>query len=126
MNAQRILLLSLTFLPLAACNADVEPPTAAATTDVAGWYIQREGRHLFQACGEGAPKPIEASADLIGKARAFGLEDDLPVYVRLAVTPNRSSPASTGQVVRVEQFGSETPVMDCAMTGIVGPGPSGG
>jgi len=95
-------------------SAEVEPAAA-----VAGWYLQRDGRAFFQACGESTPQPIEASAELKRKAQDFGLEDDSPVYAKLAVVADRDAPPGAGKVVRVDQFGSDTPVMGCAMTGVV-------
>lgn len=133
-------------LPIAACSADqpartttpsstatapassttagpASQPATATATD--GWYFQRRGGHWFQPCGANKPIPIAASSSLLDKARAFGLEDDLPVYVRLVLAQDGGDPASAGQVVGIEQFGSDTPVLGCAMTGMVAPEPDG-
>lgn len=101
---------------LTACVA-AERTAAQRTQPIAGWYMQSSGGETFQPCGESAPWRITDDADLRARAKGFGLQDDSPVYVKLVAT---TSPADkTVKVERVSQFGSPTPVRDCAMTGVV-------
>lgn len=79
---------------------------------VAGWYTQSARGALFQPCGSPALQ-IEPSTDLRERARDFGLQADLPVYVRLLGSRNGNS----FDVAAVEQFGSAVPIHDCPMTG---------
>jgi hypothetical protein len=78
--------------------------------------MEHDAEGSFQPCGHADSLRVD-SADLRARAREFGLDADTPVYVRVA----GSIEGSTLQVVRVEQFGSPTPVRDCAMTGVVLP-----
>ena len=90
--------------------------TPAATSGrYAGWYLQRAGTGRFQPCGRDAQWAVGQGADLAERARDFGLMDDTPVYVR--VTGDFHD--GVLDVRSVEQFGSPTPVRDCAMTGVV-------
>lgn len=79
-----------------------------------------QGLSLPPSLVESLARP--ARADLQARAKSFGLQDDTPVYVKLLarVSDARSS-AKKVDVVRVEQFGSPTPVRDCGMTGVVTP-----
>jgi len=105
-----------------AVDAIARPPALASTTTappsraLAGWYLEHDAEGRFQPCGQADSLRVD-SADLRARAREFGLDADTPVYVRVA----GSIDGSTLQVVRVEQFGSPTPVRDCAMTGVVLP-----
>jgi len=105
-----------------AVDANARPPALASATSappnraLAGWYLEHDAEGRFQPCGPAEPLRVD-SADLRARARDFGLDADTPVYVRVA----GSIDGSTLQVVRVEQFGSPTPVRDCAMTGVVLP-----
>jgi hypothetical protein len=107
---------------VAACAAERKATTAvskSATADqsYAGWYMQHADRSTFQPCGVDKPWRITTFADLPAKAKAFGLDDDTPVFVRIAGSAHDDEIA----VARVEQFGSPTPVRDCALTGVVVP-----
>jgi len=83
----------------------------------AGWYTQHAGRGTFQPCGQSQALQISVSADLPARARVFGLDEDTPIYVRI------TGAVSGGQIAvsRVDQFGSPTPVRNCAMNGVVIP-----
>jgi len=104
---------------LSGCVAAEKKP-ATASQAYAGWYMERAGQGLFQPCGQSQQWRVSASADLPARAKAFGLEQDTPVYVRLMGSAHNEEI----EVSRVEQFGSPTPVRDCAMTGVVIPAPS--
>lgn len=112
-------------LLLAACSAAERPPArgtapsgpAAPATVHAGWYLEHAGQPRFQPCGQSQPLPIVAAADLPARAKAFGLADDTPVYVRVTGT----IAGGEVRVAAVEQFGSPTPVRDCGLTGVVSP-----
>jgi len=98
-----------------------EKPPAGTAQAYAGWYMQHAGQGTFQPCGESQPLQVAAPADLPARAKAFGLDEDTPVYVRVTGSVNGSEIA----VSRVDQFGSPTPVRDCAMNGVVIPSPAG-
>lgn len=104
---------------LAACSAVevLSPPTEEPL--LAGWYMQSASGNTFQACGGSERWPIGHAADLRVRAEAFGLDDGSPVYVKLQATTR--APDKTIDVARVVQFGSPTPVRDCAMSGVVQP-----
>jgi len=112
-------------LIVAACSAaertsagEAAPQTTAAPTAVhTGWYLEHAGQPRFQPCGQSQPLRIAAAADLPARAKAFGLDEDTPVYMRVKGT------ISGGElrVVAVEQFGSPTPVRNCGLTGVVIP-----
>ena len=89
---------------------------ASPPAPIAGWYREHGERGYFQACGAREAWPVRSAA-LRRAARRFGLDPDTPVYARVvgAVRDGRL------MVERVEQFGSETPVRDCAMDGVVIP-----
>lgn len=89
-----------------------ETPERNNSVLVAGWYTQSASGAVFQPCGRPALR-IEAASDLRERARDFGLQDDLPVYVRLLGSHNGNS----FDVTTVEQFGSAVPIHDCPMTG---------
>ena len=102
---------------LSGCVAGEAPGTPdrqerPAAVLVAGWYSQNAKGAVFQPCGS-APLSVPASAALRQRAKGFGLQDDLPVYVRLRGTRS----AETFEVASIEQFGSPAPVRDCPMTG---------
>ncbi len=112
--------------------AAVNPPDAgnATATDqqpdiqaqsFAGWYMERAGQGLFQACGQSRQWRVSGSPELRSKARDFGLEENTPVYVR--VTGTQAASGNELAVSQVEQFGSTTPVRNCGMTGVVIPAP---
>jgi len=110
---------------MAGCVA-AEKPTSEKTspgTDqaYAGWYMQHAGQGTFQPCGQSQPLQVSASADLPARAKTFGLDEDTPVYVRVTGSVSGSEIA----VSRVDQFGSPTPVRNCAMNGVVIPAPAG-
>lgn len=105
------------------CVAAEKPATAgidAPATSYAGWYMEHAGQATFQPCGQAQPWRITEPADLPARARAFGLEPDTPVYVRLS----GAAAAGAIAVTTVEQFGSPTPVRNCALNGVVIPAPT--
>ena len=109
---------------VAACAAERKDSTATSKGATAGqlyagWYLQHADRATFQPCAGGKPWRISASADLPARAKTFGLDDDTPVYVRIAGSAHDDEIA----VLRVEQFGSPT-VRNCSLTGVVIPPPS--
>lgn len=99
------------------------PETAPAGSGqaYAGWYMQHAGQGTFQACGQSQLLQVSAPADLPARASAFGLDEDTPIYVRVTGSVSGSEIA----VSRVDQFGSSTPVRNCAMNGVVIPAPTG-
>ena len=111
-------------LTISGCAAAERPPASQGQT-YAGWYTQHAGRSSFQPCGRAAALLVSESAELRARAKTFGLDEDTPVYVRLSGVASVDRNEFT--VARVEQFGSPTPVRDCAMTGlqIQSAGPSG-
>lgn len=110
---------------LAGCAAADKPTpektSARADQAYAGWYMQHAGQGTLQPCGQAQPLRVSASADLPTRARDFGLDEDTPIYVRVMGS------VSGNEVVvsRVDQFGSPTPVRNCAMNGVVIPAPTG-
>ncbi len=90
-----------------------------------GWYLQGTSGSRLQPCGQSVQWRIGDKADLPERAKAFGLQDDTPVYVKLLARVSGASNDSGKKVdvVRVEQFGSPIPVRDCGMTGVVTPAP---
>lgn len=103
--------------PATPAPAPSVPAEPAASEAMAGWYMQHGAMDMFQTCGQTQSLTVD-SADLRDRAKAFGLQPDTPVYVRVHGTIE----GSTLSVVHVEQFGSETPVTDCGLTGVVTPG----
>ena len=108
---------------LAACATANDPAPAAAPAAAgqtyAGWYMQRAGQGSFQPCGAARPLRVTSSADLPARARTFGLDENVPIHVRVTGVVSGSVIA----ISRVEQFGSPVPVRDCALTGVVVPQP---
>lgn len=100
--------------------APVAAPTPTATAkgqSYSGWYMEHAGQSTFQPCGQTKQWRVSAPADLVARAKKFGLEQDTPVYVQLLGTAQGDAIA----VSRVQQFGSPTPVRNCALTGVVLP-----
>jgi hypothetical protein len=95
----------------------VDPAAPAAGEAMAGWYMQHGAMDMFQTCGQTQSLTVD-SADLRARAKAFDLQPNTPVYVRVHGTIE----GTTLSVVHVEQFGSDTPVTDCSLTGVVTPG----
>src|SRR3990170_4094482 len=93
---------------LAGCAAADKPTPekASARADQAytGWYMQHAGQSTFQPCGQSQPLQVSESADLPTRARAFGLDEDTPIYVRVTGSVRGSEIV----VSRVDQFGSPT------------------
>ena len=83
---------------------------------MAGWYMQHGAMDMFQTCGQTQSLTVD-SADLRARAKAFDLQPNTPVYVRVHGTIE----GTTLSVVHVEQFGSDIPVTDCGLTGVVTP-----
>ncbi len=104
---------------LASTGCAVEATRSAEGQLLAGWYREHAGKGVFQVCGDSKQLSVSGSGQLRAEARKFGLQQDSPVYARLFGVLTDSG--STLQVSRVEQFGSTTPVRDCAMTGVVIP-----
>jgi len=88
-----------------------------------GWYMEHAGKGMLHACGQSQQWNVDSPA-LRSQAKEFGLDEDTPVYVRVFAT--QSTDGGELVVARVEQFGSPTPVRDCAMTGVVTSSPTGG
>lgn len=102
---------------LALCGCTVAATAPDREEALAGWYWQHGEQELLQPCGQSQPLTVARSPALRERALAFGLEPDMPVYVRVRGT---LSPASNGlAVAQVEQFGSPDPVRDCPLTGVV-------
>lgn len=104
---------------LIGCAAAEKKPADAAGS-YAGWYMEHAGEGMFQLCGQSQQRRVTAPADLPARAKAFGLDQDTPIYARLV----GSVKGNEIKVSRVEQFGSATPVRNCAMTGVVIPAPA--
>jgi hypothetical protein len=102
-------------LTTAACTSTQAPNEGVQAADepLAGWYTQLPDRARFQPCGDRESLVVIGDAELRKRAAAFGLEDGLPIYVRMrgVRTAGEFHPAG------VEQFGSPTPIRDCPMTG---------
>ncbi|MEO5595617.1 MAG: hypothetical protein ABIQ97_00500 [Lysobacteraceae bacterium] len=99
-------------------SAPIAAPTSAAPAKgqpYSGWYMEHAGKSTFQPCGQTKQWRVSAPADLVARAKKFGLEQDTPVYVQLLGTAQGDAIA----VSRVQQFGSPTPVRNCALTGVV-------
>jgi hypothetical protein len=101
------------------CAAGEQPGArrANATQAYRGWYMEHAGQGTLQGCGQSRPWRVAEAADLPARARRFQLHTDTPVYVRVTGSVREE----TITIATVEQFGSPTPVRDCAMTGVVLP-----
>lgn len=126
---RKFLLCAGGMLVLTACAAQ-EAPTQTPQ-QMAGWYSQSAGVNTFQRCASGESWLVTQPADLPARATAFGLQGDMPVYVKLSAVisaPGKFGPQGMYprqlRVARVVQFGSPTPVRNCALTGVVHPAPS--
>jgi hypothetical protein len=95
-------------------------PPESGGQSYTGWYMETVGQRTFQPCGQAQRLRVTSAADLPAKAKAFGLQPNTPVYVKLT----GSNQADVLTVTRVEQFGSPTPVRNCAMDGAVIPAPA--
>jgi hypothetical protein len=109
---------------LSSCAAAEKTPApvsrstpAAKGQSYSGWYMEHAGQSTFQPCGQTKQWRVSAPADLVARAKKFGLEQDTPVYVQLLGAAQGDAIA----VSRVQQFGSPTPVRNCALTGVVLP-----
>lgn len=114
-TATLVLCLS-SLIAFADCAAAEKAPVASSQS-YSGWYLQHAGKGTFRPCGQDKQWRVNKGADLRARARAFGLEPDTPVYVR--VSGKLSAAGDALKVLRVEQFGSPTPVRNCAMNGVV-------
>lgn len=110
----RLVILGLVAM-LEAC-VDAQPPDKQANQTWAGWYMANGGAKSFQPCGASEALRIAEGADLAARANATGMGKDDPVYVKLL---GHTLPARGLMVEKVLQFGSSTPVQNCAMTGLV-------
>lgn len=107
---------ALLSIGLAGCSpSSTSDPDIAKAETMAGWYMEHAGIRTLLPCGAAAASTITDAGDLPARARAFGLEDDLPVYVRI----HAASRDGALVVASVDQFGSPVPVRNCAMTGVV-------
>jgi len=110
-------------LALSGCVTGEQSAKGAVSADgdqiYIGWYMEHAGKGRFQPCGQSQPWQVSASADLPERARKFELGEDTPIYVRVLGSVHGDEIA----VSRVEQFGSPTPVRNCAMNGVVIPEP---
>ncbi len=106
----------IVFIALSGCASAAKTPPAKGQS-YAGWYMEHAGQSTFQPCGQTKQWRVSAPADLVARAKKFGLEQDTPVYVQLLGTAQGDVIA----VSRVQQFGSPTPVRNCALTGVVIP-----
>lgn len=102
-------------LALVACTA-AEQPSTRQNQSYSGWYTAHGPGQSFQPCGQAPALRVPESGELRARAKKFGLDEDTPVYVRLTGTV--SADGKHFSVTRVDQFGSPTPVRDCAMTGL--------
>lgn len=100
-------------------STESNPPKSGGEA-YAGWYMESADQHTFQPCGQAQRLRVTSAADLPAKAKAFGLQPNTPVYVTLT----GSNQGELLTVSRVEQFGSPTPVRNCAMNGVVIPAPA--
>jgi hypothetical protein len=96
-----------------------ETTSATSGQIFVGWYMEHAGQGSFQPCGQSQPLRVSSSADLPVRAKNFDLGEDTPIYVRVTGSVRGDEIA----VARVEQFGSPTPVRNCAMNGVVIPSP---
>lgn len=103
-------------LILSNCSA-AEKGVVEKAQSYTGWYMLHAGEGRFQTCGQQHQMRLTKSADLLARAKDFGLEPDTPVYVRLS----GSVRGDAIEVSSVEQFGSPVPVRDCGLTGVVNP-----
>lgn len=94
----------------------VDPASPPSSEAMVGWYMQHGEAGMFQTCGQTQSFTV-SSDDLRARAKAFDLQPNTPVYVRVHGTIE----GTTLSVVHVEQFGSDTPVTDCGLTGVVTP-----
>lgn len=115
---------SVIAMTVAGCAAADKTASTPAAQPLTGWYLHGASGSRFQPCGKSEQWQVAAKADLETRAKAFGLQDDTPVYVKLlANMSGQGGGKPTIDVVRVVQFGSPTPVRDCGMTGVVMPAP---
>jgi hypothetical protein len=99
----------------AACAPGSRPNDAGRAADetLAGWYTQSSAQAHFQPCGDRESLVVIGDTELRKRAIAFGLQEGLPVYVRLQGV----RAAGEFRPSHIEQFGSPTPISDCPMTG---------
>ena len=109
--------------PQVATNPEPVAASAAEGEIYRGWYLEHDGQGMFQPCGQSQQWRVE-SPELRVQAKDFGLDPDTPIYVHVSAT--LSDGGDELSVSRVDQFGSPTPVRDCAMTGVVMPTPTDG
>ena len=98
------------------CSAAAGASSPARAETYAGWYTEHSGRGSFQPCGSATSLSVSQLGGLRARAKKFGLEADTPVYVRLSGVV--SAVRNEFSLVRIEQFGSPTPVRDCPMSGL--------
>ena len=106
-----------TGLTAAADDEGAPLPTAVQgasdlSDDFTGWYYERGGKALLQACGQPVPLEVSDPAFLRRLGAKLG-GATAPVYVRLGVRPVAGSRI---EVAEVRQFGvDEGPVADCPL-----------
>lgn len=100
---------------------------ASPTVLITGWYSEHEAARSFQPCGSNETWAIREPGDLPTRAQAFDLQPDTPVYVKLKaqISTDPVTQAHAMDVLDVVQFGSPTPVRDCALNGVVTHGTPG-
>ena len=101
--------------PVAPPPPGAAPAAKASEHEYAGWYTERDGGAVFQPCGQDVALRVGKNSELDAHSQRFGMTPDSPVYVRLR---GREADGSI-EVTAVVQFGSPTPVRDCAMRGTV-------
>lgn len=96
------------------CTPLEAPPQASGPiTEVAGWYLQNPAAATLQPCARPERFIILEGSELRRRAKAFDLQDDLPIYVRVKGMRDKGA----FRLVSVEQFGSPEVIRDCPMTG---------
>lgn len=120
------LLLCITSGVLLSGCAAAKAPAEEVAQPITGWYSHNEQGDTFQPCGSSQPWLVAKSADLSARATSFGLQNGTPVYVKMVAAVSapgkygaRGNYARQVQVDRVTQFGSPTPVRNCAIDGVV-------
>jgi hypothetical protein len=95
--------------------------TVPSTVPLAGWYSEHGASATLQPCGRNETWTIRDAGELSARARAFDLQSDTPVYVKLRaqVSVDPATQAHAISVIHVVQFGSPTPVRNCALNGVV-------
>ena len=102
--ANALLLLAPALL-IVGCDRVAAPPTSAPSALLAGWYSQDATQAMLQPCGADLQLRVIDGDQLREQARAFGLGNGDPVYVKVEGVRE----AGRFTLRRVAQFGSPTP-----------------